>query len=316
MGTIILPTEIIEKIIIYTDFYTAFSLGFYFVAKKLFDKEVITYEYAFEKGNDSLVRFIFNQGIISGHPIPNAVFYWNHKLAVWLRNNGIDIEYSYSIKLAIKCGNIKAVKWLYNSLSISKEYYHLMSLAIKYNMLEIVKFFNENSNCKALSTKYTIQASKYGHINILKYLHTEGYHTNDSCMLIACKEGHIDTVKWLHYNNLYIGSPEAINYAARGGHLEIVKFLSEYRMDGATDFAMDTAAENGHLETVIWLHFNRTEGCTTDAIDLSSLYGHLDVVEWLYNNRDEGASQNTIEFIGSTRKLDPLKHSNIIKYLK
>jgi hypothetical protein len=317
MGTIILPTEIIEKIIIYTDFYTAFSIGYYFVAEKLFDKEVITYEYALKKGNDSLVKFIFNQGIVSGHPIPNAILYKKYDLVVWLRNNGADMEYDLSINSAIKHSYNKIVKWLYNSRPISALYYHPMSAAIKYNNLEIVRFFNEYSNCITMSSKYTTAATSYGHLDILKYLFLEGYQVNNSCMLIACKKGYIDIVKWIHFSNLYnIGSPGAINYAAQGGHLEIIKFLSEYRSDGATKFAMDTAAENGHLETVIWLHFNRVEGCTTDAIDHASLYGRLDIVEWLYNNRDEGASQNTIEFIGMTRKLDPLKHSNIIKHLK
>ena len=84
---------------------------------------------------------------------------------------------------------------------------------------------------------------------------------------LASKYGHLEVVKWLHENRNDGCSSHAMDHAASNGHIEVVKWLHENRTEGCTIWAMDLASKNGHIEVVKWLHENRTEGCTENAMD-------------------------------------------------
>ncbi len=105
-----------------------------------------------------------------------------------------------------------------------------------------------------------------GDLEVLKWLFFNNKidytNTNNNIMDSASKYGHLDIVKFLHENRLEGCTTSAMNYASQNGYLEIVMFLHENRLEGCTTSAMDKAVLNRHLEVVKFLHENRLEGCT------------------------------------------------------
>ena len=139
------------------------------------------------------------------------------------------------------------------------------------------------------------EATEYGKLNIIKWLHLKEF---EGCtvwtMNKAAEYGHFDIVKWLHENRNEGCTVVAMNVAAMKGHFDILKWLHENRTEGCTGAAMDWVAKHGDLELVIWLHENRTEGCTTDAMDDAAGCGYLDIVKWLHGNRTEGCTKEAL----------------------
>jgi hypothetical protein len=116
----------------------------------------------------------------------------------------------------------------------------------------------------------------------------------------AAARGHNDVIEYIytHGDHLLggprVGSPEAINLAAKNGHLHTVSFLNDHQHFSCTKFAMNLAASEGHLEIVKWFHYNRKDGCTFRAMDFAAANGHFPVVRWLAENRDEGCSKEGV----------------------
>ena len=122
---------------------------------------------------------------------------------------------------------------------------------------------------KEYNNKVICFAAAFGYLEIIKYLHENGFKTKCNAMDCAAKYGHLDVLKYLHFNNIGI----------------------------CTTRAMDWAAENGYLDVVEFLHYNRSEGCTTDAIDLAAKFKYLRVVEWLLDHRKEGYTSVAISWV-------------------
>jgi len=102
-------------------------------------------------------------------------------------------------------------------------------------------------------SKYFDAALRLGSLNIIKW-YSKNYNElfTPSTMDWAADYGHLEIIKWLHANG-YNGTTDAMNYASLHGYLNIVKWLHANGYNCTTD-AMDYAAENGHLNVVKWLH--------------------------------------------------------------
>eukprot|EP00644_Phytophthora_capsici_P012102 jgi/Phyca11/543660/estExt2_Genewise1Plus.C_PHYCAscaffold_120613 len=155
-------------------------------------------------------------------------------------------------------------------------------------------------------------AARYGHLDIVKFLQTEGYPFYKA-MEQAAENGHLEIVKWLHDNTSHSCSTDAMDGAASNGHLDVVKWLHDNREEGCTTRAMDGAAGQGHLEVVQWLHENRTEGCTASAMDEAARAGNLEmIVKWLHDNTSHSCSTAAMDDAASNGHLDVVKwlHDN------
>jgi len=141
---------------------------------------------------------------------------------------------------------------------------------IKYrniNMLKLIGNYFNNKN----TIKYVKMACRYGHINIVKYLHQEiewskeNFQSDEYLCLIACENGHLDVVKYLHLKirlpkkNFQSRNNYACRWACEKGHLNVVKYLHQKikltKQDFQSDdnFACQCARKNGHLDVVRYL---------------------------------------------------------------
>jgi hypothetical protein len=71
-------------------------------------------------------------------------------------------------------------------------------------------------------------------------------------MNLASRNGHLEVVKYLHS----IGkecTTSAMDWASKNGHLEVVKYIHSIGK-GCTVLAMDWSSRNGHLDVVEYLH--------------------------------------------------------------
>ena len=105
--------------------------------------------------------------------------------------------------------------------------------------------------------------------------------TAEELFSAACESGHLEMLKWLRSE----GCPwdEWTCYgAAQGGHFEVLKWLGS---EGCPwdEKACEAAAKGGHFEVLKWL---RSEGCPWDerACVRAALGGHLDVLWWAIDN--------------------------------
>jgi ankyrin repeat protein len=198
---------------------------------------------------------------------------------------------SKTMEKAVKNGDIDVVKWLYD------EYQSEIDLCC-------CNIADDATDASAMDV-----AAKYGHLEVLQYLHElqvcincaaktqrrqDNKRPKPECTLAAMDcaagNGHLEVVQWLQQNRSEGCTTRAMDAAATGGHLNVVRWLGKYRSEGCTVAAMDGAIRNGHLEVVKWLHRHGSEGCSTRAMDKAAMNGHVDVVKWLHQNRIEGCT--------------------------
>ena len=116
------------------------------------------------------------------------------------------------------------------------------------------------------------RASRNGHLQVVKFLHSIGVACSVSAMEWASENGHLQVVKFLHS----IGMPydsKAIDWASHNGHLQVVKFLNSIGAT-CTSHAMDWASANGHLDVVKFLH-SIGAPCDARAVHLACGNGHF-----------------------------------------
>lgn len=85
-------------------------------------------------------------------------------------------------------------------------------------------------------------------------------------MELAVKSGDLELVKWLHSNG-FASCKDPMEEAAKHGHLRLLQWLYEnIPGTGISKEVMDMAACENHLGIVQWLHDNRTESCSKHDI--------------------------------------------------
>ena len=117
------------------------------------------------------------------------------------------------------------------------------------------------------------EACYYGHLEVVKYLHTEFGLTaddartlHDEALTYACENGHLEVVKYLHrgfkltkqdaqyYNN------EALKFACENGHANVVKYLATgfklTKEDAIDGYALDYAGDHIDVICVLWKYYH------------------------------------------------------------
>ena len=103
-------------------------------------------------------------------------------------------------------------------------------------------------------------ASKYGYLEVVKYLVEQGSYvrvSNDEALRFASFNGHLEIVKYLVEQGADVRADN--NYALRSasikGHLEVVKYLVEQgaNVHARNDEALFWAKRNEHFEVVKYL---------------------------------------------------------------
>ena len=109
-------------------------------------------------------------------------------------------------------------------------------------------------------TQLCIDASRKGHLEVVKFLVSSGVNINSAgypILHIASANGHLELVKFLVSSgaNIHADDDYAIRSASQNGLLEVVKFLVESgaNIHAYDDFALRYASKDGHLEVVKFL---------------------------------------------------------------
>ena len=102
-----------------------------------------------------------------------------------------------------------------------------------------------------------VEAAERGCLGTLKSLHRRGHVTfdEDLCAL-AAQGGHLEVLKWLHENG-YPWNEDTCELAARHGHLGVLQWA---RANGCPwdEGTCAAAARGGHTEALAWA---RKKGC-------------------------------------------------------
>ena len=196
---------------------------------------------------------------------------------------------NYSLNMACRCGDLDIVKHLVDKgVTISN-----------YNTYIERKYFSDPNTEKLDCASFPLLwATRYGHLNIVKYLHEQGMYIMHNCnmpIILASTYGHLDVVKYLNEHgdgdHTAYGC-RAIKRAAKNGHLEIVKCLVDgwITEDNLVDVLI-AACKRGHLEIVKYMiDLDAITECNKCAFDAAIVVGSLEIAEYLC---DELAANDT-----------------------
>ena len=155
-----------------------------------------------------------------------------------------------------------------------------------------------------------IEACKRGNIDQVKVLATTEV-DYDCAVLWASVKGHIDIVKYLMSQGVHVITDCAIQGASRNGHLEVVMYLVS---QGANvQLAIRCASMNGHLEVVMYLVSQGADiqAENNEAVQLASEYAHLEVIMYLVS---QGANIRACNNF-AIRCAERAGHIEVVKYL-
>ena len=125
------------------------------------------------------------------------------------------------------------------------------------------------------------QAAKKGFLDILQYLHENGYSWNWKTCKNAAKNGHLKCLKYAGENDCSFYS-DLTSLAARNGHLDILQYLYSLNFPWHGNTCSE-AARNRHLDC---LKFARENGCPWDASTCKSAVesGSLEILKYAREN--------------------------------
>ncbi|AZL89616.1 ankyrin repeat protein [Megavirus baoshan] len=188
-------------------------------------------------------------------------------------------------------------------INLLPDYYDVFIYAIQNNYFDIIKHIInlKNINPNIVDFIYVnldngiYEASKFGYLEIIKYLISlgkkdNGQHIKCSCnrsMVKAAKKGYLDIVKYFISigTNINYKNQAVFRKSAKKGHLDIVKYLVELGVDIQVydNDAIKYAAFFGHLDMVKYLVEKGADINAEDnfAISYSACNGHLEMVKYL-----------------------------------
>ena len=186
--------------------------------------------------------------------------------------------------------------------------------------LEKIKLSFCSNTCK----NYGVQiASQFGHLDIVKYLTSQGADIQDQSNLAvqqASQFGHLEIVKYLVSQgaNIKADNDYSLQLACENGHVEVVKYITsqeyiKHSLQISCVYALELACENGHLEVVKYLvsqglHFRTNEAC---LVQWASRNGHLEIVKYFVS---QGACIRSDHDLAIRWALEN-DHLELVKYL-
>ena len=170
--------------------------------------------------------------------------------------------------------------------------YPAMSVAALHGQLDMLKWLHENGYHGYLNACES--AAEGGHLECLKFLYEnckEHYEWHDCTFRKAAANGHVECLKFAHSCghkfHMYVFTD-----AAKHGRFECMQFLH------AIGVSMDAhvfscAASYGNLEYIKWLH---KIGCPSNssACSAAAEKGHLNCLIWLHENGFSWDIQTTL----------------------
>lgn len=277
----------------------------------------ILLDFAISKGDVEFVAWVYgserdkNSAISTEKGIRNAAEAGQLEMLRWLRKHDKALTSDMAMHSAAKAGHLDILEWLYDN-NADVDYVQPNTEAalnghlniVKW-MIEVYKFPNHIARSRWFS-KALKSAITRGNWPMIHYL----FEHQPKCFLKrgfdnAIKLGVLELVKYLHANG-FESSRDPMVEAAEHGHLNILQYLFDNIPDkGNSDTVMDVAAQNNHLDIVKWLHENRNDGCSERAIPLAASNGHLNMVKWLDANRPE-FKRHKINEINDDQSTDPV----------
>ena len=162
---------------------------------------------------------------------------------------------------------------------------------IRNNHSDLFKWLTPDTNLTLPRAvrEYHEQAAHSGSLEILKYLQTQTqFRGGNECFwsawscYYAAQNDHLEILKYLHENG-YPWNIDACYHAAMKGHLDILKYLHENGCRWDTCVCA-YAVENGHFEILKYLHEN---GCPCDEniSNYAVCNDQYEILDYLRKNR-------------------------------
>lgn len=146
------------------------------------------------------------------------------------KGSNISTNYNNPIRWAIFKGNIKMVKYLFSKgVSIKHLSDGILIQTAKDGYYDVIKYLFEHG--VKITSNVLNEASRYGHIKIVKYLCEIDDRPNrwdlDESFLNACKGNSLEVVKYLLEKgaDIHYKSSEALGYAYYNGNLDMINLL-------------------------------------------------------------------------------------------
>ena len=204
-------------------------------------------------------------------------------------------SYLYSFDKLIESDNVYAFEIHKNKKKFTKLITdYTMNDAVEYNSVNLVKWLHNNGyNC----TEYAMDiAASEGNIELLDFLHnnrSEGCSTD--AFIYAVEENQIEAIEWLHHNRLedipHTIYKKAMDIAIINGHLELSKYIYNIytnRFDNEDCFnfrVISTAISSGNLSLVEWLD-DKCKYYSYKETWIAAKNGNDEILHWLLNNRN------------------------------
>ena len=207
-------------------------------------------------GYPEVVTYLLEQGAhlkrtdtINSNALPLALFRSGtveakikHKMVSLLQSHGISFESAIFEKAyRNQLGSVRGELMLSEITQTDLTGYSALHYACAGGGLETVKALvaqgaKVNLGCKDNGDTPLLVAAKYGHVNIMKWLLTQGASVTErenngyTVLLCAAHNGHLKVVQWLVGQGVSItekadGGFSALLCAASGGHLDVVQWL-------------------------------------------------------------------------------------------
>ena len=184
----------------------------------------------------------------------------------WAVQNGFDWEedfYEEAAFAAAKNGQLEALQWIHaNCCDLS-----------------------EDDDYEVSCCNY---AAEYGHVKVLRWLHSIGAYCNKNTLEIAIEYGQTEALQFMVKKGCR-GGLDTCQHAAIHGNLAALQILRSVHCPW-DDFVPAYAAARGHVDVVVWTMNN---GCTwSETIcQYAAAYGTLDTLKWL---RAQGCPWDTL----------------------
>ncbi len=154
-------------------------------------------------------------------------------------------------------------------------------------------------------------AAKGGHLEVLKWLHGQGFTLNDRLLEAASRRGHLHILTWLvsignkfKDEKPYVWHNSCFREAAEGGHMETLNWLEKQGcplfpnpeltklrrfffpsvFSSSEDDTTCRVAKNGHLDALKWL-MQRNFPFHSETMKYAAEGGHLATLQWLNIHR-------------------------------
>jgi len=183
---------------------------------------------------------------------------------------------------AVYNGHFDLFKWFVSrddKINLVMHQIYLVN-AIKHGRLDILKYLYLRNGTKCCLTNETINsAAAGGHLEILKYLHTNGCRCTSKTCYEAVRHGHVEVLKYLHDNGCSWDTGYC-RVAAKNGHVNVLKYLRDNGCDWG-EIVSCIAAEYGQLEVLKYLCENGYPLHKKSCRYMAEKCGYQDVLEYL-----------------------------------